>query len=68
MELVGILLVIQGGGGLINRLAGSGSPSWFLQLHLLPPQLHVAASVVLVAAGAALLFLHQIRKQRGGSK
>ncbi|MEV7095519.1 hypothetical protein AB0M80_22005 [Amycolatopsis sp. NPDC051045] len=54
-ELLGILLVVQGGGGLLNRLLGADSPSWFVQLHLLPPSLHVAASVVMVLAGAAVL-------------
>ncbi|WP_033291565.1 hypothetical protein [Amycolatopsis jejuensis] len=67
VELFGILLVVQGAGGLINRLAGSANPSWFVQLHLLPPQLHVIASVVLLVAGAAVLFRHQARKRRSGS-
>ncbi|QRP43931.1 hypothetical protein [Amycolatopsis sp. FDAARGOS 1241] len=44
-------------GGLINRLAGSGNPSWFVQLHLLPPSLHVAA-------GGVLLSGSQSRKRR----
>lgn len=55
IELLGILLVVQGAGGLLNRLLGADSPSWFVQLHLLPPSLHVAASVVMVLAGAAVL-------------
>ncbi|MEV6898156.1 hypothetical protein [Amycolatopsis sp. NPDC051372] len=64
IELLGLLLVIQGAGGLINRLAGSTNPSWFVQLHLLPPQLHIAASAVLLAVGAAVLFAGQARKRR----
>jgi len=61
-ELLGILLVVQGGGGLLNRLLGAHSPSWFVQLHLLPPSLHVVASVVMLSAGAALLFARRARK------
>ena len=55
IELLGILLVVQGGGGLLNRLLGARSPSWFVQLHVLPPSLHVVASVVMVLAGVAVL-------------
>lgn len=64
IELLGILLVVQGEGGLINRLAGEGHPSWFVQLHVLPPQLHLIASVVLLGSGVAVLFAHQARKRR----
>jgi len=63
IELLGILLVVQGGGGLLNRLLGAGSPSWFVQLHVLPPSLHVVASVVMVLAGAAVLA--GTRRRRG---
>ena len=63
IELLGILLVVQGGGGLLNRLLGARSPSWFVQLHLLPPSLHVVASVVMVLAGAVVLA--GTRKRRG---
>ncbi|WP_410639932.1 hypothetical protein [Amycolatopsis sp. lyj-346] len=63
IELLGILLVVQGGGGLLNRLLGAHSPSWFVQLHVLPPSLHVVASVVMVLAGAAVLA--GTRKRRG---
>lgn len=66
IELIGVLLVVQGAGGLINRIAGAEHPSWFVQLHLLPPQLHVIASVVLLAAGAAVLFANRARKRRRG--
>ena len=66
IELVGILLVVQGGGGLINRLAGAGHPSWFVHLHVLPARLHVLASIVLLAAGVAVLFGNQARKRRRG--
>ncbi|GHG39418.1 MULTISPECIES: hypothetical protein [Amycolatopsis] len=54
-ELLGILLVVQGGGGLLNRLLGARSPSWFVQLHLLPASWQVGASVVMVLAGVAVL-------------
>ena len=63
IELLGILLVVQGGGGLLNRLLGARSPSWFVQLHVLPPSLHVVASVVMVLAGVAVLTT--TRKRRG---
>ena len=66
IELFGILLVVQGAGGLINRLAGTGHPSWFVQLHVLPPNLHVIASVVLLGAGVAMLFATRARKGRRG--
>ncbi|MEU8636373.1 hypothetical protein AB0C38_29765 [Amycolatopsis sp. NPDC048633] len=55
IELLGILLVVQGAGGLLNRLLDARSPSWFVQLHVLPPSLHVVASVVMAVAGAAVL-------------
>ena len=64
IELAGILLVAQGGGGLINRLAGAANPSWFVQLHVLPSSLHIVASVVLLLAGVAVLFLERARKGR----
>ncbi|MEU3623344.1 hypothetical protein BS329_24265 [Amycolatopsis coloradensis] len=68
IELLGILLLVQGGGGLINRLLGSGNPSWFVQLHLLPPGMHVVASALMVAAGVAVLFSERARKQRRRSE
>ncbi|MFC3448943.1 hypothetical protein [Amycolatopsis speibonae] len=68
IELLGILLVVQGGGGLINRLLGSTEPSWFVQLHLLPPGMHVVASALMVAAGVGLLFAERARKQRRRSE
>lgn len=64
IELLGILVLVQGGGGLINRLLGSTNPSWFVQLHLLPPGMHVVASALMVAAGVGLLFAERARKQR----
>ena len=36
LETIGIILIVQGVGGLINRLAESQSKGWWLQLHLLP--------------------------------
>lgn len=62
VELLGILLVVQGAGGLINRLVHAGSPSWFVQLHVFPPALHIASSVVILAAGAGVLLVRQARK------
>lgn len=69
IELLGILLLVQGGGGLINRLLGSSDPSWFVQLHLLPPGMHIVTSALMVAAGVAVLIAERARKQRrSGSK
>jgi hypothetical protein len=69
IELAGLLLVILGAGGLINRLAGASDPGWFVQLRVLPPQLHIGASLVLLVVGAGLLFLQQARKHgRQGQK
>ncbi|WP_410649288.1 hypothetical protein [Amycolatopsis sp. cmx-4-54] len=68
IELLGIALLVQGGGGLINRLLGSTNPSWFVQLHLLPPGMHVVVSALMVAAGVGLLFAERARKQRRGSE
>lgn len=64
IELLGILLLIQGGGGLINRLLGSTNPSWFVQLHLLPSGMHIVASALMIAAGVIVLFAGRGRKQR----
>jgi hypothetical protein len=64
IELLGILLLVQGGGGLINRLLGSTNPSWFVQLHVFPPGMHVVASLLMVAAGVIVLFAERGRKQR----
>ena len=55
-ELIGILLVVEGAGGLINRLAGGGSPGWFLQLRLVPAEYQVTASVVVLLVGVVVLF------------
>ncbi|AGM05165.1 hypothetical protein AB0E55_23585 [Amycolatopsis keratiniphila] len=68
IELLGIILLVQGGGGLINRLLGSTNPSWFVQLHLLPPGMHVVASALMVAAGVGVLFAERARKQRRRSE
>ncbi len=68
IELLGILLLVQGGGGLINRLLGSSNPSWFVQLHLLPPGMHVVASALMVAVGVGVLFSERARKQRRRSE
>ncbi|MBB5856899.1 hypothetical protein ACFQ05_28820 [Amycolatopsis umgeniensis] len=68
IELLGILLLVQGGGGLINRLLGSSNPSWFVQLHLLPPGMHIVASALMVAAGVGVLFSERARKQRRRSE
>jgi hypothetical protein len=64
IEVLGILLVVQGVGGFINRIAESGSESWFLQLHLLPPGLHLPVSVAMAAVGAVLVLSEMARQRR----
>ena len=55
LETIGIVLIVQGVGGLINRLAESESKGWWLQLHVLPDGLHVPASVAMGIVGALLV-------------
>ncbi|HEV7980936.1 hypothetical protein [Amycolatopsis sp.] len=64
IEVLGILLVVQGVGGFINRIAGSESESWFLQLHLLPPGLHLPVSVAMAVVGGALVLSEMARQRR----
>lgn len=68
IELLGIVLLVQGGGALISRILGSDSPGWFIQLHLLPPGLHVAASIAMVVVGISLLSTYKVRKERAKAK
>lgn len=56
MEVLGIVMLVQGVGGFINLVAGSDNESWFLQLHVLPGGLHIPASVLLALIGAVLTF------------
>lgn len=68
LETIGIILIVQGVGGLINRLAESGSKGWWVQLHLLPDGLHLPVSVVMAVVGV-LLVLRTIageRRRRSG--
>ncbi len=55
IDLIGILLVVQGAGGLINRLTGEGAAGWFLQLRLVPAHLQITASVVVLLVGVVVL-------------
>jgi uncharacterized membrane protein HdeD (DUF308 family) len=55
LETIGIILIVQGVGGLINRLAESESKGWWLQLHLLPDALHLLASVAMAVVGVLLV-------------
>jgi uncharacterized membrane protein HdeD (DUF308 family) len=69
LETIGIILIVQGVGGLINRLAESQSKGWWLQLHVLPDALHLPASVAMAVVGA-LLVLRTIageRRRKSGS-
>ena len=68
LETIGIILIVQGVGGLINRLAESGSKGWWVQLHLLPDALHLPVSVAMAVVGV-LLVLRTIageRRRRSG--
>ncbi|RBM19642.1 hypothetical protein DI005_15020 [Prauserella sp. PE36] len=67
IELLGILLVVQGVGGLVNRIAGSGSESWFVQLHLLPDVAHIPVSIAMGLAGAVLATLGSARRKKNPS-
>jgi hypothetical protein len=64
IEVFGILLVVQGVGGFINRVAGSESESWFLQLHLLPAGLHLPVSVAMAVVGGVLVLSEMARQRR----
>lgn len=55
LETIGIVLIVQGVGGLVNRLAESESNGWWLQLHVLPDSLHVPASIAMGIVGALLV-------------
>jgi hypothetical protein len=61
IELIGIVLVIQGAGGLVTALL-DGSRSWFLVRHVLPEELQVPASVVVLLLGLLLLWRNRDRK------
>jgi hypothetical protein len=68
LETIGIILIVQGVGGLINRLAESESKGWWVQLHLLPDGLHLPVSVVMAVVGV-LLVLRTVageRRRRSG--
>lgn len=65
LEVLGIVLIVQGAGGLVNALAGSSTPGWWLQLHVLPAELHVPASVAILAAGVLLELRSKARECDG---
>jgi hypothetical protein len=68
LETIGIILIVQGVGGVVNRLAESNSKGWWVQLHLLPGGLHLPVSVAMAVVGA-LLVLRTIageRRRRSG--
>jgi len=55
MELIALVLLVQGGGGLINNLTG-GSKSWFLLNYVeMPDALRVTAYAVMVVIGLLLV-------------
>jgi hypothetical protein len=64
LETIGIVLIVQGVGGLINRLAESGSKGWWLQLHVLPDALHVPASIAMGIVGALLVLQSTVGERR----
>ncbi|MBK1788731.1 hypothetical protein [Prauserella cavernicola] len=67
IELLGILLVVQGVGGLVNRIADSSTHSWFVQLHLLPEAAHIPASVALALVGLVLASIGSARRKKNPS-
>lgn len=55
VELLALVLLVQGGGGLINNLTG-GSKSWFVLNHVeMPPALRITAYAVMVVLGLVLV-------------
>jgi hypothetical protein len=64
LETIGIVLIVQGVGGLINRLVESGSKGWWLQLHVLPDGLHVPASVAMGVVGVLLVLRSRAGERR----
>ncbi|WP_158883020.1 hypothetical protein [Amycolatopsis anabasis] len=64
IEILGIALLVQGIGGFINRIAGSGSKSWFVQLHVLPESMHIPASVVMAVVGGILVLAAGAKRTR----
>ncbi|MGW6930460.1 hypothetical protein ACWGE0_10380 [Lentzea sp. NPDC054927] len=55
MELIALVLLVQGGGGLINNLSG-GSRSWFALNYLeMPDALRITAYAVMVVLGLVLV-------------
>lgn len=55
VKAVGLVMAVQGGGGLINNVADGGK-SWFVLNHLgLPTSLTLLGHVLLLVAGLALL-------------
>ena len=54
LEILGIVMVVQGVGGAINTIVG-GSPSWFLVNHLpFLDGLELPVSIVLAVVGGVL--------------
>jgi hypothetical protein len=55
VELIALVLLVQGGGGLINNLTG-GSKSWFLLNYVeMPDAVRITAHVVMVVLGLVLV-------------
>jgi hypothetical protein len=64
LETIGIVLIVQGVGGLINRLAESGSKGWWLQLHVLPDGGHVPGSAAMGIVGVLLVLRSMAGERR----
>jgi hypothetical protein len=64
LETVGIVLIVQGVGGLLNRFAESGSKGWWLQLHVLPDALHVPVSIAMGIVGVVLVLRSMVGDRR----
>jgi len=63
LETVGILALVQGVGGLINKIL-DGSGSWFLVRHWVPDPLQIPACIALIAIGGLILLKTAAAKER----
>lgn len=69
LYVVGIAAVVQGIGGLINRLSQADGPSWFFQLHLIPDDqrgLQITASIGLIVIGLVLFLVATEKAKKTG--
>ncbi|MBB5139690.1 hypothetical protein HNP84_009454 [Thermocatellispora tengchongensis] len=64
-EVLGVLLIVQGAGGVLNNLFGD-SPSWFAVNHIgFLDGWEIPASVAVLLAGFVLTGLGRTREKKG---